>query len=244
MSNNITLKLEGDRINSEKLKNSVNSFYGFVDEIASQVFSRRKPINWIVKVKEGSIDLINEAEISRGLDQSMQDKVFSLIGDGIDILNKEARIPPNYNERALTYLQELASIPDIHRNGLERIDILIDKEIYSLSKHIAANVDALLGVKNKSFGSIEGILHTLSDRRGKIFVVYDSLNDKGIRCTIDDDEIMDKAVEAFGKRVYVYGVISYDKVGNPKNIKAEELRVFKDNKDLPTAMDVCGILGG
>lgn len=244
MKKNITLKLEGDRINSDKLRNSINSFYGFVDEIASQVFGKRKPINWIVKVKKGSIDLINEAEVTKELDQSMQDKVFNLIGDGINILNGEAKIPPDYNERALIYLQDLASIPDIHRNGLERIDILIDEKKYTLSKHIAANVDTLLGVKNKAFGSIEGTLHTLSDRRGKIFVVYDSLNDKGIRCTIDDDEIMDKAVIAFGKRVYVYGIISYDKIGNPKSIKAEEIKVFKDSKDLPTAIDVCGILGG
>jgi len=244
MNRNITLKLEGTKISSEKLKSSINSFYGFVDEIASQVFNKRKPIDWIVKVKPGSIDLINEVEMAKKLDQSLQDRVFSLIGNGIDILNREAKIPPNYNERALTYLQDLASIPDIHRNGLEKIDILIDEKRYTLSKHIAANVDTLLGVRNKAFGSIEGILHTISDRRGRIFIVYDSLNDRGIRCNIDDDEIMNRAIKAFGKRVYVYGVISYDNVGSPKRIKVEELRVFKDKKDLPTAMDICGILEG
>lgn len=244
LKKHITLKLEGDRINADKLKSSINSFYGFVDEIASQVFSRRKPIKWIVKVKEGSIELINEAELGEKLDQNLQNKVFSLIGDGIAILNKEAKIPSNYNDRALLYLQNLASIPDIHKNGLERIDILIDEERYTLSQHVAENVDTLLGVKYRSFGSIEGMLQTISERGSKRFMVYDSLTDGRVRCNIDDDEIMHKATEAFAKRVYVYGAISYDSMGNPKSIKAEELRVFKDNQDLPTADDVCGIIRG
>ncbi len=244
MAKNITLKLEGNRINSDKLRNSISSFYEFVDEIASQVFKKKKPINWVVKVKEGSIDLINEAELTEKLDYDMQEKVFSLIGSGIDTLNKEAKIPPSYNERVLTYLQNLAAIPDIHKNGLERIDILIDAKRHSLSKQVVANIDTLLGIKNKALGSIEGILHTISDRRGKIFVVYESLTDRGIRCYIDDDKIMDEAIEAFGKRVYVYGNISYDNIGNPKTIKVKELGVFKNNKDLPNAFDVCGILEG
>jgi hypothetical protein len=240
----ITLKLEGDKISADKLRGSISSFYGFVEEIASQVFNRKNPINWIVRVKEGSIELVNEAELIEKLDQKLQDKVFSLIGDGIDILNKEAKIPSNYNERALMYLQDLASIPDMHKNGLEHIDIFIDKERYPLSYHVVANVDALLGVKFKAFGSIEGRLQTISERGSRRFIVYDSLTDRGVRCNIEYDEIMHEAAEAFGRRVYVYGSISYDSFGDPKSIKVEELRVFKENQELPTASEVCGILKG
>jgi hypothetical protein len=31
-------------------------------------------------------------------------------------------------------------------------------------------------------------------------------------------------------------------MGNPKSIKVESLKIFKDNQDLPTAFDVLGIL--
>lgn len=238
----ITLKIEGDRINANKLRNSISNFYEFIDEIACQVFKRKKPIKWIVEVKEGSINLVNEAEVDEKLDNTMQDKVFRLIGSGIDILNKEAIIPPNFNDKALLHLQDLASIPDIEKNGLQRIDILIDNKRFTLSKLVVANIDLLLGVKFKALGSIEGRLSTLSERGTKRFIIYDSLTDKGINCYIDDNGILYEAANAFGMRVNVYGTIRYDYMGNPKSIKVESLKVFKDSQDLPTAFDVLGIL--
>ncbi len=238
----VTLKLEGDRINANKLRGSISNFYEFIDEIACQVFKRKKPIKWIVEVKEGSINLINEAEVDEKLDQAMQDKVFRLIGTGINILNKEAKIPPNFNDKALEHLQDLAAIPDIKKNGLQRIGILIDNKRFTLSKNVVSNIDLLLGVKSKAFGSIEGRLSTLSERGSKRFIIYDSITDKGVNCYIHDNGILYDAANAFGKRVYVYGMISYDYMGNPKSIKVEYLKVFKDSQDLPTAFDVLGIL--
>lgn len=239
----ITLKLKGDRITAEKLRSSIGAFYGFVDEVASEISGRKKPIKWIVRIKKGSIVLTNEPELMEDLSPQMQDNIFEKIQTGIDALEKEAERPPFYTDKALEYLEVLASIPQGRSNGLTGIEISIDRDKHSLTKEILLNVDTLLGVYSKALGSIEGKLQTLSERGGLKFIVYDALTDRGVRCYITE-ELMPDAARAFSKRVYVYGMIHYDNRGNPKTIKVEELRIFEDRKNIPTAFEICGILGG
>ncbi|MHB8279758.1 MAG: hypothetical protein ACYDIA_19195 [Candidatus Humimicrobiaceae bacterium] len=241
--NSITLKLQGDRITSDKLKTGIGAFYGFVDEIASQIYGVKNPIKWIVRVKEGSIVLVNEPELSENLDLQKQDKVFDFIQKGIDVLEKEAQCPPFFNDRALEFLENLVSLPSYRGNGLTGVDIYIDDKKNALTQHIIANVDILLGVYSKALGSIEGRLQTLSARGSLKFIVYDALTDKGTYCYIGE-ELFNEAIQAFDKRVYVYGTINYDNKGNPKSIKVEEMKIFENKDKLPSAFDVCGILQG
>jgi hypothetical protein len=237
----ITLKLQGEKITAEKLRSSIGAFYGFVDEVASQVSGVKKPIKWIVTIKKGSIILTNEPELIENLSPQVQRNIFENIQKGIDTLKKEAERPPFYTDRALEYLETLASIPHGRGNGLTGIDISIDRDKYPLTKEVLAHVDSLLGVYSKALGSIEGKLQTLSERGGLKFIVYDALTDKGVRCYVAE-ELMPDATRAFGKRVYVYGMIHYDNKGNPKTIKVEELRIFEEEKKIPTALEICGIL--
>jgi len=239
----ITLKLEGEKITSDKLRNSIGAFYGFVDEVASEISGRRKPIRWIVRVRKGCIVLVNEPEIVGQLSPKVTTTIFETIEKGIDSLEREAQRPNFFSDRALEYLQELASIPKVRgTNGLTGIRISVDRKPHNLTTHTVANVDSLLGVYSQAFGSIEGKLSTLSERGGFKFIVYDSLTDKPIRCIITEEMILE-ATRAFGKRVYVFGMINYDKYGVPKSIKVQELKMFEEEKKLPTAFEICGILG-
>jgi hypothetical protein len=238
----ISLKLEGDKITSDKLRSSIGNFYGFVDEVASEISGRKKPIKWIVRVKKGSIILANEPEIAENLNPAITDRIFESIKIGIESLEKVAHRPLSFSDRALEYLQGLAAIPKGRSNGLTGIHISIDRKPHKLTSHVIANVDSILGVYSKALGSIEGKLQTISERGGYKFIVYDSLSDKPVRCDIDEDLILE-ATRAFGKRIYVYGVISYDKNGVPKSIRVQEFKVFKERETLPSAFEVCGILG-
>ena len=239
--NSIILKLQGERITSDKLKVGIGAFYGFVNEIASQIYGVKNPIKWIVRVKEGSIILVNEPDLLENLDIQKQDKVFDFIQKGINVLEKEAQYPPFFNDKALEYLQNLATLPSDSGNGLDSIDITIDDKKHTLTPIIAANVDRILGVYSKALGSIEGRLQTISERGSTKFIVYDALTDKGIFCYITG-ELIEDALNAFGKRVYIYGMINNDNRGNPRSIKVEEMKIF--NEKIPTAFEVCGILGG
>jgi hypothetical protein len=236
----VTLNIKGDRISAEKLRSSIGAFYGFIDEVASEVSGQRKPIRWIVRVRKGSIVLINEPEIIRELSPNVTETIFESIKRGVDSLGKEAVRPAYFSDRALEFLQDLASIPKERTNGLEAISITVETKSYELTPHVIANVDSILGVYSKALGSVEGRLSTLSERGGLKIIVYDSLSDKPIRCDITE-ELLFEATKAFGKRVYVYGLISYDKNGNPKSIRVQELKMFEKEK-LPSAYEICGIL--
>ena len=237
----VTLNIKGDRISAEKLRNSIGAFYGFIDEVASEVSGQRKPIRWIVRVRKGSIVLINEPEIIRELSPNVTETIFESIKRGVDSLGKEAVRPAYFSDRALEFLQDLASIPKERTNGLEAISITVETKSYKLTPNVIANVDSILGVYSKALGSVEGRLSTLSERGGLKIIVYDSLSDKPIRCDIME-ELLFEATKAFGKRVYVYGLISYEKNGNPKSIRVQELKMFEKEK-LPSAYEICGILG-
>jgi hypothetical protein len=238
----ISLRIKGEKITADKLRSSIGAFYALIDEIASEVSGQRKPIKWIVSVRKGSINLINEPEIVRDLSPKVTDEIFASIKRGIPSLEKNAIRPAHFSDRALEYLQDLASIPKERTNGLEAISIKVETKSYKITPHVIANVDSILGVYSKSFGSIEGRLSTLSERGSLKFIVYDSLTDKPIRCDITE-ELFIEATKAIRNRVYVYGLISYDKNGIPKSIRVQELKTFRDRIELPSAFDVCGILG-
>ena len=240
--NIISLELDGDKISADKLKHSINVFYSLTDEVANEVTGKKKAVDWIVSVKSGSINLISRPE-PKNIDAKLIPTIVNAVGNGIDILEKSSETPPYFSEKALELAQELAAIPDIKGNGLSKICIRVNKTPHHLTLKTVASIDSLLGYHTKALGSIEGNLQAISERGTLKFTVYDALTDKGIQCNINE-ELRDEATKAFGKRVYVYGMIRYAHNGLPKSIRVEEIKIFPENEKLPSAFDVCGILVG
>ena len=110
-----------------------------------------------------------------------------------------------------------------------------------LTEKTVANVDALLGSAIKDYGTVEGYLRVLSVQGGTFIAVVDPLNDRAVRCWVSD-ELFDKAYKAFRKRVSVTGLIHYRKDGQPNSIEVDDLSVFPERSELPTAEEVHGIL--
>ena len=241
--NTITLTLKGDRITADKLRRSIDEFYAFVDEVVSDVAGSKKPISWIVKIRKGSIVIANEPEYRKDIPLIVSEKIFASIKQGVEALEKRAERPAFFSDKALEHLQALASIPSLSSNGLERISIAVNNKAHVLTPHVIANVDSLLGEFSRALGSIEGKLETISERGGPKLIVYDSLTNKGVRCSTND-EIMQKALQYFGKRGNVFGMISYDKFGTPKRIKVDTLTVLGGRETLPSILDLCGIMRG
>ena len=239
-TNNIELKLDGRKITVEKFRRSISAFYNLIDEVAFQVSGKRKQIQWIVTVEPGSIVLANKPEVDK-LPITILDKTVDSFDNGIATLEKKAVRPDFFSDAALEYVQYLASIPEYHRNGLEHIGITINQKSHILTHRSVANVEEILSVYGKALGSIEGRLSTISERGGLKIVVYEQITDKAIRCHIED-EMLDNVTSAFGKRVYIYGLINYGKDKLPKSIQVEEIRVFPSKDAIPSAMDVYGIL--
>ncbi len=113
----------------------------------------------------------------------------------------------------------------------------------SVTPQMVVAADALITGQRQSYGSVEGKLQTITERGGFRFVVYDSLYDHRVDCFIDE-ELMNRAVASFGKRVRVSGLVQYDHFGDPVSIKVDELYVFRPNKELPSVHEMRGILKG
>jgi hypothetical protein len=237
----VTLQIKGEKITAEKLRHSIGAFYGLIDEIASEVAGQRKPIQWIVTTRKGSIILTNEVDPIKDLSPSVIDMIFENINKGVSSLEREDARPMYFSDRALEFLQELASIPKERSNGLTEINIKVEAKSHKLTPKIILNIDSILGVYSKALGSIEGRLSTISERGTLRFILYESLTDKAIRCNISD-ELLPEAMKGFRKRAYVYGLINYDKNGSPKSINVQDLRVFPEREKLPSAFEICGIL--
>lgn len=90
-------------------------------------------------------------------------------------------------------------------------------------------------------GSVEGRLQTVSERGGFKFVIYDILWDRPIRCHLPET-LIDRAMEAFGHRVEVYGLVTYRRDGKPLSIKVDAIEPLTVNRHIPSFREVYGIL--
>ena len=240
--NTITLRLEGEKISADKFRRAVVNFYALVNEVESEKIGKKKPIRWIVSVREGSIILESTPEPIDISEEEVENFV-NFFGEGIETLEKSAERPEHFSNRALDLVHEISSIPDPQNIDFGRIQIFTNGKRHDITSYSKANIDSILGYKVKDFGSVEGKLETISGRKGLKFFVFDSLTDERIRCDIEK-ELLDEAIEAFEQRVYVYGLIAYDSAGRPKRIKVEEIKVLPKEEDLPSIDEVGGILGG
>ena len=125
--------------------------------------------------------------------------------------------------------------------GVESIRVAADDIQFALTSKTSANVDNLVGVETRSFGTIEGRLRTVTESGGIHVVVQDALTHNNVRCFIDEQDT-DRFVAAFRKRVVVYGEIRYAKDGHALSIKASDLRVMRDPDKLPKIEEMVGIL--
>lgn len=83
----------------------------------------------------------------------------------------------------------------------------------------------------RAFGAVEGIVQTLSNRKGLRFTLYDTLFDKPVSCYLAEgaESVMR---DAWGRRALVEGTVSRDPItGRPINIR--EVRYVELVPDVP-----------
>lgn len=240
MKNIITMKLEGERITAEEFMKSVSAFYTLVDEVSAAVTGKKKPVDWIVSVRQGSI-ILQSTAVPKKIEEKEVEKILTSLGDGLKTLEESEERPEYFSERALDQVRVLSSVSDPKDNEFSSVKITTNGTPRDVTLHSAANIDSIQGYKTKGLGSVEGKLKAISDYGDLKIVVKDAITDRAVRCDLDEERLHE-ALGAFGKRVYVFGLINYDKEGRAKKITVQDLRVFPDMDDLPTASDVRGIL--
>lgn len=239
----ITFKLDGEKIIVERFSMAMDNFVNFIDEISVEISKKRKPFFWFITVSEGSICLNLIPEVKKEEDIPKMPQILESIKTGIKTLNESEERPSNYSDNALKALRNLASIIEIEERGINRISVSVNGKKEELTTKIIGNIDAILKTPKDEIGSIEGKLHVISDRGGYHFMIYDSLNERPVKCNFEEN-LLNKILSAFGKQVNVFGLIKYKEFGIPQSIQIENIQIFPEQEKLPKAKDIRGILGG
>lgn len=236
----LSLKIDGERISSTAFKKAIDHFFSFVDKLSIQLSEKNRPARWIISVKKGSICLGLHPESAteqmigfRGLIKEIETGINQ-------ISNKDAR-PSYYSNDVLSDLKALAKLPTQKSTGIRGIYIIPNGNEIEVSSSVRTNIDSILKIQREEFGSFEGTLKIISIVQGLHFQIYEFVHEHAIKCLMDE-KILEEALRAFNKRVYVFGLVRYSKGGIPSEIQVQALRVLRDEDELPTANDVLGIL--
>lgn len=235
----LTLDLEGPKITADRFRRAVDSFFAIVDEVSRQITGKAGQVRWIVSVQGGSIHLSAAPEATKPEVAVKIPQIARAVKSGISLISRRAERPRYFTDEALRNVRELASVPGARQ--VETAQVSLASSTARLTQKTVANVDALLGSAIKDYGTLEGYLRVLSVQGGTSIAVVDPLTDRAVRCWVSD-ALFDEAYKAFRKRVAVTGLIHYRKDGQPNSIEVDELSVFSERSELPTADEVHGIL--
>jgi hypothetical protein len=235
----VTLELAGHRVTPQKFLNGVRGIFGIVEEITKSVCEDRLRVTWRVQVKAGS-NLVGITP-EPGFPPPVVALIADSVGNGINMLEQAPSEPPYFSPRALRYLRDLAAITGTVEDHDTRIRIWVRKDARDLTHRSVAHTAELLTAAYADHGSIEGRLQVVSERRGLQIVVYEPLWDKPVRCHLNDEQAA-VALQNFGKRVEVTGLVRYRGDGTPVSIDVEEIVPFPAREDIPGYRAVHGIL--
>jgi hypothetical protein len=224
----LTLEFAGD-VSPADFQRIVEGFFKLVQgvEVAGE------DISWAVKVKKGS-QLVGVRPTSPTIDGAL---VSRTVAEGISLLEQRVQMPRGFTEDALRGLRTIAKAsenPSAPRLWAGFVS-------YHVSQRVANNVSELLEGKVAEYGSVSGKLETVSERNGFRFIVYDALWDHPVHCHIKEKDIA-RVMEAFGRRVEVFGQVHYRHDGRATSVEVEDFAPFPTSEKLPTLNEVRGIL--
>lgn len=236
----LSLKLSGERITAERFLKSVSSFFGLIAEVSDAVAGQRGAVQWIVSARPGSV-IVEFKPLPVKVDTDVVSASVRAVREGFGLLARKPERPRYWSDVALRRAKELAEAIEPTGGGLDALRIDGDAHGVEVTRKMSEHVQTLIGVELRALGSIEGRLRTVSEGGGLHFVVQDAVTHNQVRCYIREEDT-EKILEAFRKRMVVYGEITYRQDRQPANIRVERFRVLRDKHELPSADEVRGIL--
>ena len=237
----LTLKIEGAHITADRFLKAVSSFFALINDVAGTVTQEHSAFRWIVSVEAGSAIVHFRPEPNKANPALLAPSVKA-ISDGLAMIQRRAERPRYWSDSALRRAKDLSEVLDVEHGALDHVSVKADHKALELTRKISANVDTLIGADYKSLGTIEGRLRTVTEAGGVHFVVQDQITHNNIRCFLADEEDVNQYIQAFRKRVAVYGEVRHRRDGIPVSISVQRFRVLKEAAELPKAADVRGIL--
>jgi hypothetical protein len=232
ISTDITLELDEEEISVADFTAACKAFFALVREISRHV--KQEDVGaaaWSVKVYEGSAG-IGVTALPSVLGSDAVAKVREKLIDGLDLLSKGIR-PDAFSDRAIEFANNLANTfkrkpkdPNIRVWSRAGQFVPVGRSIAKAAKEILEPI-------YEDEGTVEGRLEKLDGHDKTQFVVYDILDDRAIKCEVND-QLLKQALKYWQQRIEVVGKVRYRKDGHPVSIKATELIPFPSADEIPS----------
>lgn len=175
----------------------------------------------------------------RGVSSQNDDAGHAVINaclDGLEMLNSEAYDRPDYYDRdALAAAHGFVGVLD---DGVLDISLTTHgRPPVQPTQRIAVAVNRLLPRQHDEIGTIQGRVETLRMHRGYVFHIWDVVTGAAVECTTDAVGLA-VAYEAWGRRVKVFGRITYSVDNQPQKIAVEDIEPLPADDDIPCVREL------
>ena len=148
-------------------------------------------------------------------------------------------LPDHFPQASLTRLAKLSK--PLSYPGIEYFEASIGSNGSQVTaratKVIKSNLDRLQIPRRESFGSITGVLDTISTRTPAKFQILDPVSRRPVSCQFAPEQI-DAMKDALSKRVTVRGIIVRNISGQPLRVKQGEVEVLPESLPLTNLIGV------
>ncbi len=235
----LTFEITGSLVTPERFQRALTAFFGLLAEVTKAVTPEGERVDWRVQVKQGSnlVGISPAPGVPTALVVNVRQKIMS----GLEVLEHAPAEPMQFSEKALASVNRLASSISTHDEDDTVIRIWGEKAPMPITPRLARNISELLGEAYTDYGSVEGRLKTISEAGAFRIVIYEPIFSRSVPCNVPE-RLMQQALSLFGRRVEVYGDISYRRNGFVNRVSVQEIVAFPAEEDLPNHEQVRGIL--
>lgn len=125
---------------------------------------------------------------------------------------------------------------------LRKKDVSLEIAGHALGNDYVSRIAELLEASSPSFGSVSGMLETVSVHLRTRFILYPPIPGEGIECSFGGDELSG-VVAAIGQKVTVFGKLFYARTKSfPVRVDVEHFEVDPPDDELPSLLTARGIL--
>jgi len=245
-SNHATLSfsVEGPYLPFTKFRKAIDSFIDLLTEIDRGTSDNGDlTVEWsISSVRTGSIHITAVANpVSQEVHQLRPKRVIETVAQGIDQLHDSPVIPVGFSDAALKHVKTFGDLID--PDDFAEIRFESNGWATEIAPRLSGNVDEITKTTQRFYGSVEGILVSISLSGKQSLGIRSSLEGKTIRCYFKD-ETLEKAKEALGCRVYAFGLIRQRTHGPKINIQVDELKILPSAEQVPTVSELLAKIRG
>lgn len=237
----ITLELDEDEILGSDFGKAFDNFFGLIKEMSKQFAPKKDPSAWFVKIYPGSagIGFSGRPDVYTFDERSA---IRTNMNQGLRELETGAR-PVFFTDKSLEFSKTLGSLFKT-KKAPPNVRIWFKQEqSLTINRTIATQASNLLEAAYEDDGSVDGFLQKLSAHRQFEFVIYDALDDRAIKCEVEENKI-ESAWKSFRKRVEVLGKVRYRKDGRPISVRAKEIVPFPSSDEIPSPSEMRRLLAG